>query len=67
MSLFPQTFIDDLRLQANILQVVLEYVPSLATGTWEALPLAAGNGAMLTLTDATGTNAAQRFYRVRQW
>ena len=29
MSLFPQTFIDDLRLQANILQVVQEYVPSL--------------------------------------
>jgi DNA primase len=27
MALFPQTFIDDLRLQANILQVVQEYVP----------------------------------------
>jgi DNA primase len=27
MPLFPQTFIDDLRLQANILQVVQEYVP----------------------------------------
>src|SRR4029453_8318178 len=27
MGLFPQTFIDDLRLQANILQVVQEYVP----------------------------------------
>ena len=26
-GLFPQTFIDDLRLQANILQVVQEYVP----------------------------------------
>ena len=26
MALFPQTFIDDLRLQANILQVVQEYV-----------------------------------------
>src|SRR5260221_12361595 len=26
MGLFPQTFIDDLRLQANILQVVQEYV-----------------------------------------
>jgi DNA primase len=25
--LFPQTFIDDLRLQANIVQVVQEYVP----------------------------------------
>src|SRR4249920_667752 len=27
MGLFPQSFIDDLRLQANILQVVQEYVP----------------------------------------
>jgi DNA primase len=27
MGLFPQTFIDDLRLQANILQVIGEYVP----------------------------------------
>jgi len=27
MALFPQQFIDDLRLQANILQVVQEYVP----------------------------------------
>lgn len=27
MALFPQTFIDDLRLQANILQVVQEYLP----------------------------------------
>jgi DNA primase len=27
MSLFPQRFIDDLRLQANIVQVVQEYVP----------------------------------------
>jgi len=27
MGLFPQTFIDDLRLQANIVQVIQEYVP----------------------------------------
>src|SRR6476659_450901 len=27
MGLFPQPFIDDLRMQANILQVVQEYVP----------------------------------------
>ena len=27
MGLFPQSFIDDLRLQANIVQVVQEYVP----------------------------------------
>src|SRR6266550_4861099 len=33
MALFPQTFIDDLRLQANILQVVQEYVPLKRAGT----------------------------------
>jgi DNA primase len=33
MSLFPQQFIDDLRLQANILQVVQEYVPLKRAGT----------------------------------
>ena len=33
MPLFPQQFIDDLRLQANILQVVQEYVPLKRAGT----------------------------------
>src|SRR6266849_9485398 len=33
MALFPQPFIDDLRLQANILQVVQEYVPLKRAGT----------------------------------
>ena len=33
MGLFPQSFIDDLRLQANILQVVQEYVPLKPAGT----------------------------------
>src|SRR5262245_35015681 len=33
MSLFPQSFIDDLRMQANILQVVQEYVPLKRAGT----------------------------------
>src|SRR3954452_13244142 len=33
MGLFPQQFIDDLRLQANILQVVQEYVPLRKAGT----------------------------------
>ena len=33
MGLFPQTFIDDLRLQANILQLVQEYVPLKRAGT----------------------------------
>src|SRR5437667_10780230 len=33
MSLFPQQFIDDLRLAANIVQVVQEYVPLKRAGT----------------------------------
>src|SRR5437867_3732204 len=33
MGLFPQRFLDDLRLQANILQVVQEYVPLKRAGT----------------------------------
>jgi DNA primase len=33
LALFPQQFIDDLRLQANILQVVQEYVPLKKAGT----------------------------------
>src|SRR3954471_22626728 len=33
MGLFPQQFIDDLRLQANILQVIQEYVPLKRAGT----------------------------------
>src|SRR5580765_4896313 len=33
MALFPQVFIDDLRLHANILQVVQEYVPLKRAGT----------------------------------
>src|SRR2546423_8912866 len=33
MGLFPQQFIDDLRLQANILTVVQEYVPLKRAGT----------------------------------
>jgi hypothetical protein len=44
----------------------LEYVTSLADSNWTALPLVAGNGGKLILTDSTATNG-QRFYRVRQW
>src|SRR5688572_30057568 len=33
MSLFPQQFIDDLRLQANLVQVVQEHVPLKRAGT----------------------------------
>src|SRR5438270_5079444 len=38
MGLFPQQFIDDLRLQVNILQVIQEYVPLKKIGaTWKGL------------------------------
>ena len=33
MGLFPQQFIDDLKLQANIVQIVQEYVPLRRAGT----------------------------------
>ena len=33
MSLFPQRFIDDLRLQANIVQVIQDYLPLRRAGT----------------------------------
>ncbi len=44
----------------------LEYKNSPTESNWTALPLAAGNGGTLTLTDTTATSS-QRFYRVRQW
>jgi alpha-tubulin suppressor-like RCC1 family protein len=44
----------------------LEYKDSLLESNWTALPLVAGNGSVLTLTDTAATNS-QRFYRVRQW
>jgi len=44
----------------------LEYKTALSDATWTPLPLAAGNGGMLTLTDPTAASTA-RFYRVRQW
>ncbi|MEJ0090787.1 MAG: hypothetical protein WDM80_13720 [Limisphaerales bacterium] len=44
----------------------LEYKNSMAETQWSALPLVAGNGAILVLTDSTATNS-QRFYRVRRW
>ena len=37
MALFPQQFIDDLRLQANIMQVVQEYVPLKKAGRRKGL------------------------------
>ena len=45
---------------------LLEYKNSLTDSNWFALPLAAGNGGILTLSDPGATNS-QRFYRVRQW
>jgi hypothetical protein len=44
----------------------LEYKNSLTDSNWAALPLVAGTGGSLTLTDPSAT-AAQRFYRVRRW
>ena len=44
----------------------LEYKNSLADSNWTPLPLVAGNGRGLTLTDPTATES-QRFYRVRRW
>ncbi|MCL4177215.1 MAG: hypothetical protein KJ072_05670 [Verrucomicrobia bacterium] len=45
----------------------LEYLDSLTAPAWTALPLAAGNGNLLTLTDPNGPHLSNRFYRVGQW
>jgi hypothetical protein len=44
----------------------LEYKNSLTDSNWVALPLVAGNGTNLVVTDPTATNS-QRFYHVRRW
>ena len=44
----------------------LEYKSALSDSNWTALPLVAGNGGKLLLTDRT-VNNGQRFYRVRRW
>lgn len=44
----------------------LEYKVSLSDTDWTALPLVAGNGKNLTLTDPMAMDS-QRFYRVRRW
>jgi hypothetical protein len=44
----------------------LEYKDSLIDPDWTALPLVAGSGGAVTLTDSTATGS-QRFYRVRRW
>jgi alpha-tubulin suppressor-like RCC1 family protein len=44
----------------------LQYKNSLLDPSWTALPLVAGNGGLLTLSDPSAPKA-QRFYRVLQW
>jgi alpha-tubulin suppressor-like RCC1 family protein len=44
----------------------LEFKDSLTDNSWTALPLVAGNGRLLELSDSSATGA-QRFYRVRRW
>jgi hypothetical protein len=44
----------------------LEYKNSLKDTQWQLLPLAAGTGGLVQLTDPS-PSAAQRFYRVRRW
>ncbi len=44
----------------------MEYKESLAESDWKLLPLHAGNGRVLTLTDATA-GGVQRYYRVCRW
>jgi alpha-tubulin suppressor-like RCC1 family protein len=44
----------------------MSYKNSLTDGNWTALPLVAGTGGTLTLTDTTATNS-QRFYLIQQW
>jgi hypothetical protein len=44
----------------------LEYTTSLANPQWTLLPLAAGTGGIVQLTDPAA-GAARRFYRVRRW
>jgi hypothetical protein len=43
----------------------LEYKNSLTDSVWQSLPLRAGTGGALQLTDPSVVS--QRFYRVLQW
>lgn len=45
---------------------VLQYKDSIEDQTWASLPLVAGTGTDITLTDAAPNNS-QRFYRVLRW
>lgn len=44
----------------------LEYSDTLAATNWNALPLQAGTGGVVTFSDPSTTNSA-RFYRLRRW
>ncbi len=44
----------------------LKYKDDLSGGDWIGLPLVAGNGGTLTLSDPDAAGA-RRFYRVRRW
>lgn len=44
----------------------LEYKNNITDTNWTPLPLVAGNGTNLIMTDPTATNS-QRFYRVQRW
>lgn len=45
---------------------LLEYKDSLTDSAWKPLPLNAGNGGMLILSDPS-PRSVERFYRIRQW
>jgi hypothetical protein len=45
----------------------LEYVGSLNNPDWSQLPLCAGNGGILELSDPTAAGVPQRFYRLNRW
>jgi hypothetical protein len=44
----------------------LEYKSALGDSSWNTLPLVAGNGSLINLTDSSAIGV-QRFYRVRRW
>jgi alpha-tubulin suppressor-like RCC1 family protein len=61
----PNSFTLSVSAEANHVYA-LEYTDSLLGNAWTSLPLAAGNGANLTLAD-TNPSTSARFYRVRRW
>ena len=45
----------------------LQYKNSAEDASWTSLPLVAGSGKTITLTDGTAGNSKQRIYRVLRW